>query len=132
MLLKTLLLGSGKRLLRVYQTSRVWTTAATTHASEPPAAHRRLGAERGRDPYGEVRATPTASYRSLVAQLADRSMGRRYRALALGQLEASEGVIEAPLIRMGKRLAQSSWAPFCSAPCSPGRPSTWPSRAWSA
>ncbi|MCU1493480.1 MAG: pseudouridine synthase, RluA family, partial [Acidimicrobiaceae bacterium] len=45
-----------------------------------------------------VARTPEA-FRSLVAQLADRSMGRTYRALALGTLSSEEGVIEAPVGR---------------------------------
>ena len=36
---------------------------------------------------------------SLVAQLASRTMGRRYRALALGRIGPDEGVIEAPVGR---------------------------------
>ena len=45
-----------------------------------------------------VARTPSA-YRSLVAQLAERSMSRRYLTLALGRVEADEGVIEAPIGR---------------------------------
>ena len=45
-----------------------------------------------------VARTPLA-YDSLVAQLASRSMGREYRALAVGILENEEGLIEAPIGR---------------------------------
>lgn len=45
-----------------------------------------------------VARTP-ASYGSLVAQLASRSMGREYRALALGIFDNDEGTIEAPIGR---------------------------------
>jgi 23S rRNA pseudouridine1911/1915/1917 synthase len=37
--------------------------------------------------------------RSLVEQLASRTMGRRYRALALGEFDANEGSIDAPVGR---------------------------------
>ncbi len=45
-----------------------------------------------------VARTPEG-YRSLVAQLATRTMRRRYLALALGRVEAEDGVIEAPIGR---------------------------------
>lgn len=45
-----------------------------------------------------VARTP-AAYTSLVAQLADRSMGREYQALALGGLDSDVGMIEAPIGR---------------------------------
>ncbi|HVB06671.1 MAG TPA: RluA family pseudouridine synthase [Acidimicrobiales bacterium] len=45
-----------------------------------------------------VARTPEA-YRSLVAQLAARTMHRRYLALALGRVEAEEGLVEAPIGR---------------------------------
>lgn len=45
-----------------------------------------------------VGRTPEA-FRSLVAQLAERSMGRTYRALAVGTVGPDEGVIEAPVGR---------------------------------
>jgi 23S rRNA pseudouridine1911/1915/1917 synthase len=45
-----------------------------------------------------VARTPEA-YRSLVAQLAERSMGRTYRAIALGTLANDEGTIDAPIGR---------------------------------
>lgn len=45
-----------------------------------------------------VARTP-AAYESLVAQLASRSMGREYRALALGIFDNDEGTIEAPIGR---------------------------------
>jgi len=45
-----------------------------------------------------VARTPDA-YTSLVAQLAARTMGRTYRALAVGSLSADEGAIEAPVGR---------------------------------
>ena len=40
-----------------------------------------------------------AAYDSLVAQLADRSVGRRYEALAWGLFEAADGVVDAPVGR---------------------------------
>lgn len=45
-----------------------------------------------------VARTPTA-YRSLTAQLAERTMGRTYQALAKGSVQADEGIIEAPIGR---------------------------------
>ncbi|HUY29478.1 MAG TPA: RluA family pseudouridine synthase [Acidimicrobiales bacterium] len=45
-----------------------------------------------------VARTPDA-YRSLVGQLASRSMGRTYRALVVGSTAAEHGVIEAPVGR---------------------------------
>jgi 23S rRNA pseudouridine1911/1915/1917 synthase len=45
-----------------------------------------------------VARTPEA-HRALSAQLASRTMGRRYLAIALGHLEAPRGVIDAPLGR---------------------------------
>lgn len=45
-----------------------------------------------------VARTPDA-YGSLVGQLADRSMGREYRALAIGIFDNNEGMIEAPIGR---------------------------------
>jgi 23S rRNA pseudouridine1911/1915/1917 synthase len=45
-----------------------------------------------------VARSPLA-YQSLVAQLAARTMGRRYRALVLGHLDASSGLVEAPIGR---------------------------------
>ena len=40
-----------------------------------------------------------AAYDSLVAQLADRPVGRRYEALAWGRFEAADGVVDAPVGR---------------------------------
>lgn len=48
-----------------------------------------------------VARTPEA-YRSLVAQLQDRSMGREYEALALGSFDNDEGTIEAPIGRSSR------------------------------
>ncbi len=45
-----------------------------------------------------VARTPS-SFRSLVSQLAERSMGREYRALALGSFDNDAGTIEAPIGR---------------------------------
>jgi 23S rRNA pseudouridine1911/1915/1917 synthase len=45
-----------------------------------------------------VARTPDA-YRSLTAQLADRTMGRSYLALVLGVLEADRGAVDAPIGR---------------------------------
>ena len=48
-----------------------------------------------------VARTPAAR-RRLADQLADRSMGRTYLALALGETPAEEGMIEAPIGRSGR------------------------------
>ncbi len=48
-----------------------------------------------------VARTPAAR-RRLADQLADRSMGRTYLALALGEMAAEEGTIEAPIGRSGR------------------------------
>jgi 23S rRNA pseudouridine1911/1915/1917 synthase len=45
-----------------------------------------------------VARTP-AAYRSLAAQLADRTMGRSYLALVLGRIEADRGAVDAPIGR---------------------------------
>jgi 23S rRNA pseudouridine1911/1915/1917 synthase len=45
-----------------------------------------------------VARTPDA-YRSLVDQLGDRTVSRRYRALVLGTVESDEGVVDAPIGR---------------------------------
>lgn len=42
------------------------------------------------------------AYASLVEQLADRTVGRRYRALVWGHLESLTGVIDAPVGRSGR------------------------------
>jgi 23S rRNA pseudouridine1911/1915/1917 synthase len=47
-----------------------------------------------------VARTPEA-YASLVAQLASRSVDRRYRALVLGRVEPASGVVDAPVGRSG-------------------------------
>ena len=44
-------------------------------------------------------ARTQVAYDSLVAQLADRSVGRRYQALAWGRFEAAKGVVDAPVGR---------------------------------
>ena len=46
-----------------------------------------------------VVARSQAGYDSLVAQLATRSVGRRYEALAWGRLETANGVVDAPIGR---------------------------------
>jgi 23S rRNA pseudouridine1911/1915/1917 synthase len=47
-------------------------------------------------------ARTQVAYDSLVAQLADRSVGRRYRALTWGRFEAPKGVVDAPVGRSPK------------------------------
>ena len=47
-------------------------------------------------------ARTQVAYDSLVAQLADRSVGRRYQALAWGRFEAAKGVVDAPVGRSPK------------------------------
>ena len=49
-----------------------------------------------------VVARTAAAHRSLVAQLAARSVERRYLALVLGLVEADSGVVEAPVGRSGR------------------------------
>jgi 23S rRNA pseudouridine1911/1915/1917 synthase len=49
-----------------------------------------------------IARTPQA-YDALVAQLADRSMGRTYLALALGHVVADEGTIDAPIGRSARQ-----------------------------
>ncbi|MBT5206571.1 MAG: RluA family pseudouridine synthase [Acidimicrobiaceae bacterium] len=47
-------------------------------------------------------ARTQVAYDSLVAQLADRSVGRRYQALSWGHFEAVKGVVDAPVGRSPK------------------------------
>lgn len=49
-----------------------------------------------------VVARTLTAYRSLVAQLSGRTMGRTYRALALGSPSSTEGTIEAPIGRSSR------------------------------
>jgi 23S rRNA pseudouridine1911/1915/1917 synthase len=49
-----------------------------------------------------VVARSERAYRSLVAQLAERTMGRTYLAVVTGELGAAEGVIDAPIGRSGR------------------------------
>jgi 23S rRNA pseudouridine1911/1915/1917 synthase len=46
-----------------------------------------------------VVARSTDAYRSLVAQLGDRSVSRHYRALVLGEIDGESGVVDAPIGR---------------------------------
>ncbi len=47
-------------------------------------------------------ARTEAAYASLVAQLADRTVGRRYRALVWGRPESPTGVVDGPIGRSGR------------------------------
>ena len=66
--------------------------------SEPdrPGIVHRL--DRGTSGLMVVARTPDA-YRSLVAQLSDRTVARTYRALVLGSVEGESGVVDAPIGR---------------------------------
>jgi 23S rRNA pseudouridine1911/1915/1917 synthase len=54
--------------------------------------------DRGTSGLMVVARTPS-SYRSLVAQLADRRVSRHYRALVIGRVDAEAGVVDAPIGR---------------------------------
>jgi 23S rRNA pseudouridine1911/1915/1917 synthase len=69
-------------------------------APERPGIVHRL--DRGTSGLLVVARTPDA-YRSLVAQLAERTVERRYVALVQGQLEADRGIVDAPIGRSERR-----------------------------
>jgi 23S rRNA pseudouridine1911/1915/1917 synthase len=68
-----------------------------TDPARPGIVHR---LDRGTSGLLVVARTPDA-YRSLVAQLTDRSVERRYTALVYGHVEEEQGVVDAPIGRSG-------------------------------
>ena len=71
------------------------TADGTCELDRPGIVHR---LDRGTSGLLVVARTP-AAYRSLVDQLGDRSVSRRYRALVIGEVESDEGVVDAPIGR---------------------------------
>ena len=66
-----------------------------SEVDRPGIVHR---LDRGTSGLLVVARTP-AAYRSLVAQLSDRTVSRTYRALVLGTVEGGSGVVDAPIGR---------------------------------
>jgi 23S rRNA pseudouridine1911/1915/1917 synthase len=71
---------------------------AGTDPTRPGIVHR---LDRGTSGLLVVARTP-AAYRSLVAQLAERTVSRRYLALVHGHVEAPTGVVDAPIGRSAR------------------------------
>ena len=84
-----------------------WSTGCFPATRRSPGSVRRrgrascTGSDLGTSGALAVARTQVA-YDSLVAQLADRSVGRRYQALSWGHFEAVKGVVDAPVGRSPK------------------------------